>query len=427
MEQEELVSSYQSVRRMSEEICRPLVTEDYVIQSMADVSPPKWHLAHTSWFFERVILQQYCKGYRPYNDQYYYLFNSYYQSFGNRWRRDVRGTLSRPTVKDVYDYRAAIDERMERLLRGEGEDPEIRRLTELGLHHEQQHQELLVTDIKHILASNPLHPVYRSSTDEQRAKGTKQPILPHRFIEHHGGTFELGAGGKNFSWDNERPRHKIFLNDFSLMSRLVTCREYLEFIKDGGYTNPLLWLSDGWDIVVSNGWEAPLYWERVDSAWCIMTLRGIRPIDLEEPVCHVSYYEAAAYACWAGKRLPLEGEWEIGAAALKISAPCGNFLESETFHPVPLGYAPGANPQGLSQMFGDVWEWTGSAYLPYPGYKQEPGPLGEYNGKFMNNQMVLRGGSCATPRSHIRPTYRNFFQGDKRWQFTGIRLASDIT
>ena len=430
MNRSELIAAFDNVRRVTESLCQPLMTEDYVIQSMVDVSPPKWHLAHTGWFFEQVILQQYAKNYTPYNERYYYLFNSYYQSFGDRVSRDMRGTLSRPTVNDVYSYRAAVNDRMHSFLETVDEQryPEVATLVELGLHHEQQHQELLVTDIKNIFASNPLRPVYRESGVQTKRQLKKRPRIalpPATFKNIEGGIFEMGAKAEGFAWDNERPRHKVLVNDFSLMDRLVTCGEYVEFIHDGGYHNPLLWLSDGWDTVSSERWGAPMYWEKLENDWHVMTLSGIRVVDPHEPVTHVSFYEAAAYARWADKRLPTEAEWEKAATTVKTSPSCGNFLEDENFHPVPFGQAAGIDPSGPSQMFGDVWEWTGSAYLPYPGYRQERGPLGEYNGKFMSNQMILRGGSCATPRDHIRPTYRNFFQCDKRWQFTGIRLASD--
>jgi ergothioneine biosynthesis protein EgtB len=427
MEREQLLASFDEVRQTTEQICQPLEREDYVIQSMPDVSPPKWHLAHTTWFFERVILDQFSGGYDPYNEEYYYLFNSYYQSFGERWPRDIRGTLSRPTVRDVYAYREAINERARRFIRSveAGTYEEVTELMILGLHHEQQHQELLVTDIKHILASNPLRPVYRARNDNRMTTNDRGVFPSASYLSVEGGLFQLGANGDGFSWDNEHPRHNVFVNDFSLMNRLVTCGEYLQFINDGGYRNPHLWLSDGWDAVTRNGWQAPLYWSKTEGEWQITTLGGIRSLVSDEPVVHVSYYEAAAFARWAGKRLPTEAEWEKASALVKSSPSCGNFLESGHLHPVKLGHAPGTNGSGLSQMFGDVWEWTTSSYLPYPGYKQQPGPLGEYNGKFMINQMVLRGGSCATPRTHIRPTYRNFFQCDKRWQFTGIRLADD--
>ncbi len=424
MDRKELLKSFDDVRATTERLCEPLVTEDYCIQSMPDVSPPKWHLAHTSWFFEQVILDRHIQNYKPLNDTYFYLFNSYYQSFGERWQRDIRGTLSRPTVQDIYNYRAAINERMHKLLSSAADRlyEEISPIAELGLHHEQQHQELLVTDIKHILATSPLYPVYKEKSETL----ARLKISEAQFIPISGGIVEIGANGNGFVWDNEFPKHKTFLADFGLMNRLVTCGEYLQFMQDSGYTNPLLWLSDGWEMVTQHHWDAPMYWMMRDNAWHIMTLRGMRPVNPDEPVTHVSLYEAAAFARWSDKRLPTEAEWEHASTLVKTSPSCGNFLESGNYHPVPLGHAAGTNEHGLSQMFGDVWEWTSGAYLPYPGYKQEKGPLGEYNGKFMINQMVLRGGSCATPQTHIRPTYRNFFPCDKRWQFTGIRLATDL-
>ncbi|MEW5975029.1 MAG: ergothioneine biosynthesis protein EgtB [Acidobacteriota bacterium] len=421
MNKSELIDFYHTVRKTTERLCQPLCTEDHVIQSMPDVSPPKWHLGHTTWFFEQVILGRFLAEYRPFHELYAFLFNSYYQSFGDRVRREVRGTLSRPTVQEIRTYRSAVDDQMHTFLEKADQESfqQVSPLVELGLHHEQQHQELLVTDIKHILGSNPLRPAYRVAERNGAAEGASGPA---RFVPVAGGVFEIGAGPEGFAWDNERPRHRVMLGDFLLMNRPVSCREYLEFMQDGGYQNPLLWLSDGWDAVCSERWQAPLYWEHVEGNWRIFTLSGTRTVAPDEPVCHVSFYEAAAFARWAGKRLPSEFEWEV-AAGKAGSQPRGSLLEDATWHPVPS--RPGSADAAFHQLLGGVWEWTNSSYLPYPGYQQERGPLGEYNGKFMINQMVLRGGSCATPRSHIRPTYRNFFQCDKRWQFSGIRLASD--
>ena len=425
MNRSELSSAFQTVRQTTRDLCRPLCTEDYVIQSMPDVSPPKWHLGHTTWFFERMILEEFADNYRACHPRYYFVFNSYYQSFGQRVARDIRGTLSRPTVQEVYAYRAEVDEKVVGLIGGleQGRYAEFSGLVELGLHHEQQHQELLVTDVKHILASNPLRPTYRACDGD----GTRRAIEPSppAFHEFEAGMFEMGAPDRGFAWDNERPRHKTWLSDYGLKDRPVTCGEYLDFMKDGGYREPLLWLSDGWDAVIENGWRSPLYWDRRDGDWEIVTLRGSRPLDPAEPVAHISFYEADAYARWENRRLPTEAEWE--RAARQQGNPLqGNFLENGRFHPAPGGCGSRGEQPGVRQLFGDVWEWTGSAYLPYPGYRQDHGPLGEYNGKFMSNRMVLRGGSCATPKSHIRPSYRNFFQCDKRWQFTGVRLAKDL-
>ena len=426
MNRSELSSAFQTVRQTTRDLCRPLCTEDYVIQSMPDVSPPKWHLGHTTWFFERMILEEFADNYRACNPRYYFVFNSYYQSFGERVARDIRGTLSRPTVEEVFDYRTEVDEKLVGLIGGleQGRFAEFADLVELGLHHEQQHQELLVTDVKHILASNPLRPTYRAC-DGEGTRRAPEPSPP-TFHEFEAGMFEMGAPDRGFAWDNERPRHKTWLSDYGLMDRPVTCGEYLEFMKDGGYREPLLWLSDGWDAVSENGWRSPLYWDRRGGDWEIVTLRGSRPLDPAEPVAHVSFYEADAYARWEDRRLPTEAEWERAARQHGGSLQ-GNFLENGRFHPAPCGCGSREEQPKVRQLFGDVWEWTGSAYLRYPGYRQDPGPLGEYNGKFMSNQMVLRGGSCATPRSHIRPSYRNFFQCDKRWQFTGIRLAKDLS
>ena len=411
-----LTQAFEKTRSQTEKLCKPLQIEDYVIQSMPDVSPAKWHLGHTTWFFETFLLQKYYAGYKTHNDHYGYLFNSYYETIGERWARNNRGLLSRPTVKEVYDYRAYVDEKMKELLEKEAENQELNFLVELGIHHEQQHQELLVTDIKHVLALNPLKPAYKNPSVEIEARTST-----HSYLEFAGGLMEIGFSGTGFSFDNERPRHRVWINDYLLQNRLVTNREFLEFITGGGYSDFRHWLSDGWAIVQQQQWNHPLYWEKKDDAWFEMTLDGLRPLNLEQPVCHVSYYEAEAYAKWAGKRLPTEAEWENAAGTVEADIATGNFVESQKLHPQSVANASSS----LQQMFGDVWEWTQSSYLPYPGFRTERGAVGEYNGKFMSDQMVLRGGSCATPRNHIRKTYRNFFQCDKRWQFTGIRLASD--
>jgi ergothioneine biosynthesis protein EgtB len=408
---------YQDVRQLSEQLCQPLATEDYVIQSMPDVSPPKWHLAHTTWFFETFLLIPYLSGYEVFHPQFGYLFNSYYESVGQRHPRPQRGLLSRPTVEEVYRYRAYVDEAMRSLLAELEDRSELEFSIVLGLHHEQQHQELLMTDIKHILACNPLRPAYRTDLPalalEPRATQAKAP--QEQWLDYPGGLYTMGYGGVGFAFDNESPAHQVYLQDFYLASRLITNGEYLEFIQAGGYQNPEYWLSEGWATVQSQDWQAPLYWEQIDNAWRIMTLTGLHPLNEQEPVCHVSFYEADAYARWAGKRLPIEAEWEVATAQVPLR---GNFLENGHLHPIP---ATGITRP--DQLFGDVWEWTQSAYLPYPGFQPAAGAVGEYNGKFMCNQMVLRGGSCVTPLGHVRSTYRNFFPPSTRWQFSGIRLA----
>jgi ergothioneine biosynthesis protein EgtB len=408
---------YQHVRNFTAVLCQPLEPEDYVLQTMADVSPAKWHLAHTTWFFENFILNKFGGPYRPFHSQYNYLFNSYYNSVGVRHCRTKRGQLSRPTVKDVYEYRHYVDVHMEELLGrlDEAQMTEVMPLLELGIHHEQQHQELILTDIKYVFACNPLHPVYCPP------KISSQHSTPERqWIHFNGGLYTIGHGGGEFGYDNEYPSHQVFLEPFQVASRLTTNGEYLEFMKDGGYKNPELWLSDGWDCVQREDWVAPLYWDNSDGAWFNMTLNGFLPVDLSAPVCHVSFYEANAYANWAGRRLLTEAEWEVAAVRQPMT---GNFVESQCFHPAAVSLDA---EQQLQQMFGDVWEWTASPYVGYPGYRPSKGALGEYNGKFMINQMVLRGGSCATSQNHIRPTYRNFFVPQARWQFSGIRLGDDI-
>ncbi len=420
-----LIADYQKVRKFSEQLCETLEIEDYVIQSMPDVSPTKWHLAHTTWFFETFLLNSNVPSYTSPHPQYVYLFNSYYNSVGQRHCRPKRGLISRPTVKETYTYRAYVDKYILNLLAtcNEGQLAEITPILTLGLHHEQQHQELMVTDIKHVLSCNPLHPVYRPGRVQDLSP---QPIPAITWTTFPEGIAWIGHEGDSFCYDNEEPRHREFVHAFQLASRLVTNGEYLQFIEAGSYSNPLLWLSNGWLTVQQEAWEAPLYWEKQDGRWFSMTLSGFREVDMTEPVCHVSYYEADAYARWAGARLPTEAEWEIAAKDVPIK---GNLVEQGIYHPAPLtvaGSTQGTIPTTLAQMYGDVWEWTQSPYSPYPGYKPAPGAIGEYNGKFMCNQFVLRGGSCATSQTHIRATYRNFFPPDARWQFMGLRLAREV-
>jgi ergothioneine biosynthesis protein EgtB len=379
---------------------------------MPDVSPPKWHLAHTTWFFETFLIQPNLSAYEVFHPQFSYLFNSYYEAVGQRHPRPQRGLLSRPTVEEVYRYRAYVDGAMRSLLADQGDNPAIAALVQLGLHHEQQHQELLLTDLKHILALNPLRPAYRSDLP---LASSLSIAAGEEWLEIPGGLYEMGDRGSDFAFDNELPRHPVYLQDYRLANQLVTNGEYLEFMQAGGYRQPQHWLSEGWTTVLSEGWQAPLYWDQREGDWWVMTLGGLRPLNEREPVCHVSFYEANAYASWAGQRLPTEAEWEVVASPVPLQ---GNFLDSGHLHPAA---ATGATrPDGV---YGDVWEWTQSAYLPYPGFRVAPGAVGEYNGKFMCNQMVLRGGSCVTSQSHIRTTYRNFFPPSARWQFSGIRLA----
>jgi ergothioneine biosynthesis protein EgtB len=416
---------FHEVRRFTNALCAGLEPEDYVVQSMPDVSPTKWHLAHTTWFFETFILKKFVSGYRPEVPEYAYLFNSYYNAAGDMHQRDLRGLISRPTVQEAHRYRTSIDSHIADLF-AEADDElldEIEPLLVLGIHHEQQHQELLVTDIKHVFAQNPLYPVYRAGRARHSVRAeerTATECRPCPFIDFEETVTAIGHDGDGFAYDNEEPRHQALVATFSLASRTVTNGEYIAFIEDNGYTRPEFWLSLGWMTVNEQRWNAPLYWIKRDGAWWNFTLSGLRPVDKSEPVTHVSYFEADAYANWAGARLPTEFEWERAALDCAME---GNFVEDQNFHPQSLSTS--RNDRRLYQMFGDVWEWTRSSYSPYPGYRAVPGALGEYNGKFMCNQYVLRGGSCATSRTHIRPTYRNFFQPEKRWQFTGIRLARD--
>lgn len=400
-----LLEQYRAVRKASEDICRPLQKEDYVVQPVVDVSPPKWHLGHITWFWEAFVLIPHSRGYRPCNPDYNFVFNSYYETIGARVMRTDRGNLSRPSVDDIYVYRRYVDEAMERLISG-GIGPQLESLIILGLNHEQQHQELLYTDIKYILGHNPLFPAYSDkdlvgaahSLPAQPEAGVSPVVAarqiadgqPATFLFIPAGIYEIGYGGKGFCFDNEQARHKVYLNDFRIARDLVTNGEYLEFIQAGGYGNFGWWHAEGWDWVKKNAVSAPLYWHQIDGQWQQYTLAGLQPLDRQQPVCHISYYEAVAYAAWKGCRLPTEFEWEAA---------------SDEF------------------AWGKRWEWTESAYLPYPGFEKAPGAIGEYNGKFMVSQMVLRGASVATPENHSRKTYRNFFHPPLRWQFTGIRLA----
>ena len=414
----EMLARFRQVRGFSERLCETLEPEDCVVQSMPDVSPTKWHLAHTSWFFETFVLKVWMPEYRTVVPEYAYLFNSYYNAAGSMHRRDLRGLISRPTLAETHRFRHSIDAHVAELLEGADDAllAEIEPVFTIGLHHEQQHQELLVTDIKHVFSQNPLHPVFRG----QEEPGQKRQVAPAQFVKFDEKILEIGHAGPGFSYDNESPRHRALVPAFALATRPVTNGEYLQFIEAGGYTKAEYWLSLGWTTVNEQRWEAPLYWEKRDGIWWNFTLSGMRPVEESEPVTHVSYFEADAFANWSGARLPTEFEWERAAADLPIE---GNFVDSGRFHPAPVSSSPN---EKLQSIYGDVWEWTRSAYLPYPGYHAAPGALGEYNGKFMCNQMVLRGGSCATSQSHMRLTYRNFFQPEKRWQFTGIRLARDL-
>jgi ergothioneine biosynthesis protein EgtB len=414
---EALAGRFRAARRATERLCDPLATEDYILQSMPEASPVKWHLAHTTWFFETFVLARIVPDYRPFHPQFRVLFNSYYEAVGPRWPRPLRALLSRPTVAEVYQYRAFVDEQVARMLQTSSVSAlrEIAPVVTLGIQHEQQHQELIVTDLKHAWAANPLRPVYR-----ERQPENPTPPSP-AWISYPEGMSWIGHDGDGFAFDNESPRHRVFLHAFQLANQLATNGDFLAFMADRGYDRPELWLSDGWAARQAAGWTAALYWEVNAGNWSVVSLSGQQALDPAEPLCHVSYYEADAFARWSGARLPTEAEWETAAGMAPLT---GHFQEAGHFHPATAPAVDDAGP--LYQLHGDVWQWTASAYTGYPGYRPPSGALGEYNGKFMCNQFVLRGASCATPRSHARLTYRNFFPPEARWQFTGVRLARDL-
>lgn len=419
-----LAEAYTAARRLTEALTAPLSPEDQVVQSMPDASPAKWHLAHTTWFFETFLLAPFLPGWRVFDERWGFLFNSYYEAVGPRHPRPQRGLLTRPSVGEIRRYRAAVDAAMGELLadKAAGGHADVTALVCLGINHEQQHQELLLTDILHAFSCNPLRPSYRSHRADPPLAAA--PAAPPAFIPFPGGLREIGDDGRGFAFDNETPRHTVYLRPFRLAERPVSTGDWLAFIDDGGYRRPELWLSDGWATVQAEAWQAPLYWQREGDAWSTMTLAGPRSPDPAAPVCHVSFYEADAYARWAGKRLPNEAEWEFAAGHMPVA---GNFLDADAPERSPLRPLPGPASSGkLCQLFGDVWEWTQSPYAPYPGFRPATGAVGEYNGKFMCNQMVLRGGSCVTPAGHVRASYRNFFYPHQRWQFTGLRLAEDV-
>ena len=405
---------FRAVRQSTRALIAPLSDADATVQSMPDASPAKWHLAHTTWFFETFLLVPHLSGYRTFDDHFKFLFNSYYETVGARHPRPRRGLLTRPTLETILAYGQHVEAGIERLLR-ENASPAVAQLVELGCHHEQQHQELLLTDILHLFAQNPLNPAYKSPAPLLFAP---QAIRAQVYLPFDGGLVEIGHDGGGFAFDCEGPRHRVLIEPYRLAERPVTNREWIEFIVDGGYRNPLLWLSEGWAASRDQGWTMPLYWEQRDDVYWTMTLRGAQPLDLDAPVTHVSYFEADAFATWSQRRLPTETEWENAARGVTHS---GNFSDSGYLRPRPASAAA----EGPGQMFGDVWEWTRSAFLPYPRFRPAAGAVGEYNGKFMSGQFVLRGGSCVTPPGHIRLSYRNFFPPAMRWQFAGVRLAED--
>ena len=412
--QSDVAERFRTVRQRTIELCKPLTPEDMMVQSCPEASPAKWHLAHTAWFFESFILNVFQPGYHLFNQDFPWLFNSYYRSFAEFPEKKLRASFSRPGLEEILQYRSYVDEHLERLLK-QNPDPEVLLRVELGANHEEQHQELMLTDLLHAFYTNPLRPVYLPDSHAAQA-ATAQPLS---FVQFPGGLVDVGFAGNGFCYDNELPRHRVWLEPYALGNRLVTNSEYEAFIADGGYKRSELWLSAGWDAIEQNGWKAPLYWNQVESEWQIFTLRGEKSLEelKDAPVSQMSYFEADAFARWSGNRLPTELEWEAAAHALPIQ---GNLLDSGNLRPVPAG----RSDDQLLQFWGDCWEWTASAYLGYPGFQPLAGSLGEYNGKFMSGQMVLRGGSCVTSQAHIREAYRNFFQPETRWQFSGIRLAN---
>jgi ergothioneine biosynthesis protein EgtB len=421
----DLARRFATIRALSDALCETLNPEDSCIQSMPSASPTRWHLAHTSWFFETFLLKS-DPAYRVFDEHYEVLFNSYYNTVGEQFPRDRRGLLSRPTLAEVFDYRRHVDRAMnEWFASGRIDaDPALTNVVEWGVQHEQQHQELILTDVKHLFSVNPLLPAFRPAAPINDRPSLPTGLSPARWLDFAGGVEAIGHAGEGFAYDNESPQHRVFLDPFRLASRPVTSGEFIEFMDDGGYRRPELWLSAGWSTVVAERWSSPLYWHNTGGEWSEFTLAGLRPLNKSAPVAHVSYFEADAYARWAAARLPTEAEWEVAARAAPHS---GNFVDmllaaDLAIHPSAEGTSA-ANRDVPTQMFGDVWEWTASPYVAYPGYQPPAGALGEYNGKFMCNQYVLRGGSCATPSTHIRATYRNFFPPEARWQFTGIRLA----
>jgi ergothioneine biosynthesis protein EgtB len=410
-----LAEQFRAVRDHTEALAAPLSGEDQTAQSMPDVSPTKWHRAHTSWFFETFVLGPFLPGYRPYDDRYAYLFNSYYETVGPFFPRARRGTVTRPGASEVGIYRRHVDRGVEEVL-GPGGPPDVASRVELGCHHEQQHQELILMDIKHVLAGNPLAPAYVPGDGSAAGRADRAQHEAPSWTSHEGGLVEIGHDGATFAFDNECPRHTVFLQPFELAGHLATNAQWLEFMDDGGYHRPDLWLSEGWATARSGEWSAPLYWECQDGSWNQFTLEGVRPVAPGEPVCHVSYFEADAFARWAGARLPTEAEWEAVAAGTPVPPAIAGLGTPHPRAPLDAG----------SSLFGQVWQWTSSSYAPYPGFRPGPGALGEYNGKFMANQYVLRGGSCVTPPGHARATYRNFFPAGARWVFAGVRLARDL-